>query len=805
MNNTDQTIIIEPDWNQIETYLTLIHGRLDGLINIRALPSKEQIFSNNRAEINNFIAAHIKENIYCGVASRKNRDGSKAGCFQISSLWEDIDFKDLPGGLDDAIALLKKFPLMPSMVILTGNGLHLYWLLREPISATLEIECYLKGIGKELCADPAATEIARIMRVPGTFNHKNKNAVVLAELMLVNENRYVLSDFERWKIDAQYQRSNRKVNFTESGIDVDIYKFVLSTKIINLIKGEWRKYGYNSRSEADQAVVTALIANGATYDEVKAIFQCYPVGEKYREKESAGDAYLKHCIQSAGTYIGGTDPKNSDLPEIDAKCGDLAAMASQAWNALIKANDPPEYFVYGANLIRIEKTDEKQPTIKIATENRLRHQLARVAFWFKPKDLRKDSAHPPLAVVKDMLARPDPPLPSLRRIIEAPMFGKDGELIITPGYHPAAQVYYSPQVKFAVAPIPKQPSEQKIEAARNVISDVLIDFPFVPLQERANAIAIMLLPFVRDLIDGPTPLHLIEKPSPGTGASLLAEILIYPSIGRPLPVLSEARDEDEWRKRITAKLLTGPSVILIDNIGKRLESSALATALTGLEFEDRLLGQNEVIDIPVRCVWIATGNNPVLSPEIARRSVRIRLDAKTDRPWLNRQFKYPNIREWVAIHRAELVHACLVLIQAWIAAGKPLGTVGRGNLIGSFESWAMTMGGILAVAGINGFLSNLNDFYEESDAEGASWRAFVAAWFEKFGDSPVGVSTLYEQIVLSDEAIDIALGDGSDQSKKSRLGKRLHQKRDVVFDGFRISAVGRVSRARQWKLTKVNE
>jgi len=404
-----------------------------------------------------------------------------------------------------------------------------------------------------------------------------------------------------------------------------------------------------------------------------------------------------------------------------------------------------------------------------------------------------------------MLARPDPPLPPLTRLVEAPVFGKNSELIITPGYHPGAQVYYSPRPNFMVAPIPKQPSTQEIEAARNVILDVLIDFPFVSLQERANAIPIMLLPFVRDLIDGPTPLHLIEKPSPGTGATLLAEVLIYPSIGGSLPVFTEARDDEEWRKRITAKLIGGASVIFIDNIRKRLESSHLASAITGIVWEDRLLSLNEIVHAPVRCVWIATGNNPVLSQEMVRRTVRIRLGAKSDRPWLDRKFKYSNLREWVAIHRADLINACLVLIQAWIAQGKPVGTLSVGNLIGSFESWAMTMGGILKIAGIDGFLSNLNDFYEESDAEGAGWRAFVTAWSARFQSLPVGVSSLYELISSSEEPIEIGLGEGSEQSQKIRLGKRLTQMRERIFDGFRICEAGKVNGAKQWKLTKVNE
>ena len=37
--------------------------------------------------------------------------------------------------------------------------------------------------------------------------------------------------------------------------------------------------------------------------------------------------------------------------------------------------------------------------------------------------------------------------------------------------------------------------------------------------------------------------------------------------------------------------------------------------------------------LPIRCVWIATGNNPEFSNEMARRLVRIRLDANVERPW----------------------------------------------------------------------------------------------------------------------------------------------------------------------------
>jgi hypothetical protein len=110
MNNTEQTITREPDFNQIETFLTLIHGKLGGLIDVRAFPKPRQILSKDIAEIKEFINANIGQNISCGIASRRGTDGSKKGCGEIPGLWLDIDFKDLPNGHEDAIALIKKFP-----------------------------------------------------------------------------------------------------------------------------------------------------------------------------------------------------------------------------------------------------------------------------------------------------------------------------------------------------------------------------------------------------------------------------------------------------------------------------------------------------------------------------------------------------------------------------------------------------------------------------------------------------------------------------------------------------------------------
>lgn len=283
---------------------------------------------------------------------------------------------------------------------------------------------------------------------------------------------------------------------------------------------------------------------------------------------------------------------------------------------------------------------------------------------------------------------------------------------------------------------------------------------------------------------------------------MLVDMLAFPAIGRSMAIMTEGRDEDEWRKRITAKLRGAPTHLNIDNLRRRLDSAAVSAAITGTIWEDRILGVSEMGLIPVRCAWVATGNNPSTSTEIARRTVRIRLDAKQDRPWLREGFRHPNLRGWAAHNRGLLTWAALTLIRAWIVKERPKGTA----TLGMFERWAEVMGGILDLAGIPGFLTNLEAFYEDSDTEGSAWRAFMVVWWEKRESSEVLVKDLYPIAVEAG----LPMGDGSEQSQKVTLGKMLTEKRDRVYDlelnsdkaRILVCRGGKERRATLWSLSR---
>ena len=484
--------------------------------------------------------------------------------------------------------------------------------------------------------------------------------------------------------------------------------------------------------------------------------------------------------------------------------GDLGRAVDRVWSLLMASNRTPWVFRFAGQATWVVPDDEGRPVATMITEERLRHMLARLAQWKRLNGKGElVAAPPPIAVVKSVLATPDPALPVLVGIVNTPVFGRGGTLLTTPGYHPDARLLYAPPPGFTVPAIPARPSKLEIAAARNLLcEDLLGDFPFVGPAELAHVIALLLLGFLRGMIDGPTPLHLIEKPTPGSGATLMVDAVATILTGSGASVMTEGSDDDEWRKRVTAKLRQIPSIVLIDNLRSKLDSSAVAAALTANFWEDRILGASEMARLPIRCVWIATGNNPEFSNEMARRLVRIRLDPHEERPWQRTGFRHPDLMTWVRANRPRLVAACLILCQAWIVAGRPRGS----RTIGSFENWAHVVGGVLEVSGIPGFLGNLDEMMEASDSEGAGWSTFIAAWWDRFGTADVGASDLFDVAMFCDPAPPVT--GHTDRAQKTSFGIALKKMRDRVFRvgdlNLRLVQAGTFRRAVKWQL-KVSE
>ena len=487
-------------------------------------------------------------------------------------------------------------------------------------------------------------------------------------------------------------------------------------------------------------------------------------------------------------------PESAPLRSIQVNNRQLRDVIADAWAAIHAINEPQEpnspdrpfLFQKGGALVRVAGAGA-HARIETLGETAMYGILARSANWQKVTEEAVLAAPPSRDTARDMLVNPDPVLPPLESLVRTPTFGKDATLITTPGYHRADALWMFSDESLDVPEVPIHPNKEQIAQARSLLVDeLLVDFPFVKDSDRAHTVAAVLLPFLQRIIGGLAPMHLIEAPTHGSGKGLLASLISIVTTGSVAEGRTVPESEDEIRKMITAELITGRPIILLDNLSekRKLDSAALASVVTVPWWTDRLLGVSEMLTLRNNALWLITGNNPRLSDELSRRCIRLRIDPRIDMPWLRSGFKHPQILEWARENRSALVHAALTLIQAWIAAGRPL----HATRLGSFESWSEVMGGVLEVAGIPGFLGNLNELYEAADTDGQLWREFTGAWWEAHREDPKKVSELNQLCEERDLMVELR-GDGSVRSQQTRLGKALAAKRDRVFNGLTVKRI----------------
>ncbi len=486
---------------------------------------------------------------------------------------------------------------------------------------------------------------------------------------------------------------------------------------------------------------------------------------------------------------GGSSQAQS-LPGIQVNNRQLRDVIADSWAAIHAINEPapgdtakPFLFQKAGTLMRIAG-EGSSARIEPHCETSVYGILARSANWHKVTEAAALAAPPSRDTARDMLVNPDFALPPLESVVRTPMFGRDGALIATAGYHRTDAVWLFSDPTLEIGKVPSSPTGEEIARARSLlIDDLLVDFPFVRDSDRAHAVAAILLPFMRRMIEGCAPIHLIEAPTQGSGKGLLASLIGIVTTGAAPEGRTLPEDEDDIRKMITAELINGRPTILIDNLNEKrlLDSSALASVVTLPVWRDRILGISRMLDLKNHALWMMTGNNPQLSDEMSRRCVRLRIDPRIDRPWLRAGFKHPLVTEWARENRSALVHAALTLIQAWIAAGRPL----HDRRLGSFERWSEVIGGVLQVAGISGFLGNLNELYASADSDGQMWREFTGAWWEAYHEEPKRVSELNQLCEDRDLMLNVR-GDGGARSQQTRLGKALGVKRDRVFNGITV-------------------
>lgn len=174
-------------------------------------------------------------------------------------------------------------------------------------------------------------------------------------------------------------------------------------------------------------------------------------------------------------------------------------------------------------------------------------------------------AHPPDWCVGAVHDRGD--WPSVRRfdaVVTHPVLLPDGSILSANGYHPRYRLLACLPPGLAVE-VPDAPNAADVAAAVETLLDPLANFPFQTPAHRAAWVAGLLTPLVRFAFAGPAPFFLIDGNVRGVGKGLLADVAALILTGRRFSVMNYTNDREELQKRITALVMEGEDLVLLDN------------------------------------------------------------------------------------------------------------------------------------------------------------------------------------------------------------------------------------------------
>ena len=351
----------------------------------------------------------------------------------------------------------------------------------------------------------------------------------------------------------------------------------------------------------------------------------------------------------------------------------------------------PKLFSRDGKLVRVigtgkGNTGAETPRIQTLDVHSLRDVLTQTATFVERRNGGTAvPLHPPLWCVNGVLSRGDwPVLRPLNGIAPRPVLRRDGTVLNVAGYDESTGLYLSP--RGVLESLPEAPERQDALAAAEELLTLVQDFLFTTPADRSAWLAAMLTPIARPAFRDPCPMFLAEALLPGSGKGLLFKIVMTIAFGGH-PGDTPFAGGEELRKLITSRLLEGASAVVFDNLDRPLGGAALEAALTSEWWTDRVLKSNRTVRLRQSAVFYATGNDPVLSRDMSRRVVRIRLRNDGGRPEERSDFKQPYLMKYVREHQNRLLTAALTILRAYTVAGRPRPEGGAGGTLGSFEGW----------------------------------------------------------------------------------------------------------------------
>ena len=291
--------------------------------------------------------------------------------------------------------------------------------------------------------------------------------------------------------------------------------------------------------------------------------------------------------------------------------------------------------------------------------------------------------HPPRPFVGDYIpqvggqgARP------LRGLTRLPHIGDNGNICCFSGYDPETGLYNDKPINLGIPPTVSR------DEARQLGDKLLYPFSQYtfknPEQARATALAAIITILERPYLPH-APMFIFRSAMAGTGKGKLGRALTELAFANAPAKVTWGGGPEEFEKRLAALLLQTPSAILIDNAnGMMIKGDLLESIITEGYADIRPLGHSEIIRVHNRAFLMLTGNNPIITGDMARRALPIDVEPKSPDPDRDR---YPfDPVEYVGQHRKDLLEAAFSIMRAFRQAGMP--HYPELPAVGSFKEWS---------------------------------------------------------------------------------------------------------------------
>lgn len=310
-------------------------------------------------------------------------------------------------------------------------------------------------------------------------------------------------------------------------------------------------------------------------------------------------------------------------------------------------------------------------------------------------------------------------------IARVPAIALDGTIHSVQGHDAQTGLYFDRLVRLDI------PEKVSHDEARAAAEQLLLPFSEYKLSDPSSAQALLLaltLTALRRPFLPAAPLFVASSSMPGTGKGKLMRSVSHLAFGTAPVTLTWGGNGEEFEKRLASVMLQTPAALNVDNAnGMMVSGDLLESLITEGAADIRPLGRSETIRVRNRSFLCLTGNNPIITGDMARRTLVLHVVPRSADPERDRYAFDPV--DMVTTRRTELLQFAYTIMRGFRHAGMPDPGL---PAVGSFEVWSREVRDL--VYWLTKF--DVSEYFGRNKAEDPRRQndtSLLAALFDHFG------------------------------------------------------------------------